>query len=243
MAGLYTSVSVYLEKYESGELSGVLVGPINCTSLTLGQEDAETINRTSYLKGQRGQTLDSISVPGSQTVSMTTDEMGSAEMYAFAVLGSTESITQSAGDVTGEEITVVALDKWHKLAGHNVSSVTVAGKTLGTDYALNLEDGLIKPLSTGTISVDDTLTIGYTKAAVTGQRVNAAQVSSITAKIHLFGTNEATDKDIRGYISKAVLAPDGDQELIGDDFVQLTLSGPMVTPDGETTPYVIDFDS
>jgi len=249
MAGLYTSVSVYIEKYSSGVLDGVLIGPINCSSLTLGQEDAETVNRSSYLKDQRGQALDSIVIPGAQTVSFTTDEAGSAEMYAFAVLGSTESISQASGNVTDEALTVVTLDKWHKLASHNISTVVVQDVTdtttyvLGTDYNLDLENGLIKPLSTGSIGATDVLHIDYAKAAVAGERVNAAQVSSITAKLHLFGNNEATDKQLRGYISKAVLAPDGEQELIGDEFVSITMSGTMVTPDGETTPYVLDFDA
>lgn len=249
MAGLYTSVDVYLEKYTSGVLDGVLIGPINCSSLTFGQEDGETVNRTSYRKDMRGQALDSIVNPGTQTVSFTTDEAGSAEMYAFAVLGSTADVSQSSGDVTDEAVTIVTVGKWHKLAAHNISSVVVQDDTdtttytLGTDYDLDLENGLIKALSGGSIAADDVLHVDYTKAAVTGERVSAAQASSITCKMHLFGNNEANDKQLRGVVYKAVLSPDGDQEFVGDDFVQISMSGTMTTPDGYSTPYILDFDS
>jgi len=243
MSGLILAGNVILDRYVDGSRSNVFIGPINVPNLTVSVGDANRLQRKSYLRDSYQQNLDSVVIPGSPSITLTTDEM-SASVMAYALLGSVESVSQTAGDVTDEAVTASQLDVWIKLASHAISSVVVQDATdtttyvLDTDYTLDLDSGLIKFLSTGSINAADVLHVDYTKAATTSSRVNANQETDITAYIRLDGKNLATGKRCRAIFKKAVLAPSGEIPLIGgDDFASFELSGDLVTPDGETVAY------
>ena len=251
MAGLLLAGNLMLDRYSNGERQNYFIGPLNATAIEINPGEAERVQRKSYMRDTYGQNLDSVVLPGAPSISITLDD-ASPEIIAFALLGTTASISQASGSVADEEVTIVALDKWHKLNAHQISSVVVkdddgagaAGTTtyvLGTDYDLDLATGAIKALTGGAIEAADLLHVAYTKAATTGTRVTGSQENDVTAWLRLDGTNLATGKPVQGVIYKAVLAPSGTINLGGDEFVSFGLEGDLVTPDGYSAPYVIDF--
>jgi len=251
MAGLLLAGNLMLDRYSNGERQNYFIGPLNATAIEINPGEAERVQRKSYMRDTYGQNLDSVVLPGAPSISITLDD-ASPEIIAFALLGTTESISQASGNVADEEVTVMALDKWHKLAAHQISAVVVKDDdgdgnpgtttyTLGTHYDLDLATGAIRFISGGGILADDLIHVAYTKAATTGTRVVGSQENDVTAWLRLDGTNLATGKPVQGVIYKAVLAPSGTINLGGDEFVSFGLEGDLVTPDGYSAPYVIDF--
>lgn len=241
MAGLLLSGNVTFDRFISGAATDAYYGPINATALAINPGQADRKTRKSYGRDTYGQSLDSVILPGSPSIKITIND-ASPEVLAFALLGDVSVVSQTGGAVTDEVVTVSTLDRWHKLTKHAVSAVTVtnsAGTTtyvLDDDYTLDLESGMIKPLSTGDIAAGG-IKVSYTAAATTARRVTGSQQSDITARIRLDGTNLATGKACRLVAYKAVMAPSGELGLLADDFISFDLEGDLVTPSGYTSAY------
>lgn len=248
MSGLLIAGNIMVDRHINGAQQNYFIGPLNAPKVAISPGEAEVVKRKSYQRDTYGQVLDSVSLPGTPSIDITIDE-ASPEILAFALLGSTESVTQAAGSVVDEALTIVALDRWHKLPAHDISAVTVtnsAGTTTyvaGVDYDLDLKTGALRALSGGAIAAAAPLKLDYTKAATSGTRVLGSQVSSITASIRLDGINMATQKPVNFIAHKAVLSPSGEIDLSGDAFVSFGLKGDLVTPEGYSAPYYIDMGS
>lgn len=246
MSGLFLAGNLMIDRYASGVRQNYFIGPLNAAEINLNPGEAETKKRVSKMRDTYNQTLDSVVLPGQPTISMTIDD-ASPEILAFAMLGSVEDISQSSGTGVTETVSVAAMNYWHKIGAHNVSSVVVENEAetvtydVGLDYEIDADTGAIMPIGSN-IQSGDNLHLTYDKAATSGKRIVAAQDNDVTAYVMLDGVNLATQKACRMRAPKAVLTPSGDLSLGGEDFVSFQLSGDLVTPAGYTAPYTYEED-
>jgi len=240
--GHLMSAEVVFERYSNGVPGGVLTSAINVPEFTYSPGDPERFERKSYKRDTFGQVLDEAVTPGTPTVSITTDTINS-EIGAYLFLGTESSMDQDATPVTDEAITVTELDKGYKLAKYDVGSVVVQDDTdtttytLGTDYTLDAESGIIYILSGGAISVDDVVHVDYTPVAHSGSKIDLSTEDSILTKLHVYGKDRASGKIKHFILSKVRLSPSGDVPVLGGDgFASFQLSGTVQTPTGDTSP-------
>ena len=244
MSGLICAGNVYLDLFVSGLATG-MVGPINATKFAVSPGKADSLDRISYMRDTFGQALDSVIFPGVSSLSIETDDAG-AEVLQYALLGSLTDLSVASGSVlVGSPETLTArLGKWVKLAHRNVGSVVIKDAddtptyTAGTDYLLDATAGMVKFLSTGLVTDGQSVKASYTYGLLNGKQIIAATETEIRAMVRLDGTNLANQKKVEIICHEAVLVPSGELDLMGKKFVSFSLSGTLVTPTGQTGPFL-----
>lgn len=246
MSGLICAGNVFLDRLVDGERTGEH-GPINATKFAVNPGSAEKIDRVSYMRDTYGQALDSVVFPGTPSLAIETDD-AAAEVLQYALLGTLSDITATSGTVTaGTPDEVVAhLNRWCKLAHRGVSNVVVKDETVSpvetyvnnTDYTLDATSGMIKVLSTGNINDGNTLSVTYSYGALTSQQIIAATNTEIRAYVRLEGKNLANQKKVSIICHEAVLTPNGELDIAGKAFIKFGLSGTLVTPTGQSGPFI-----
>lgn len=241
MSGLVCAGNVYLNRKINGSYGG-FHGPINATKFSVAVGKSTTLERKSFMRDSYGQTLDSVVIPGSSTLTIETDD-AAADILQYMLLGTLTAVTGDAVAVVDEVITA-SLDRWSKLSRRNVGSVVVtnSGANItyvnGTDYVLDTIAGMIKPLSSGAIDDGQSLKVDFTPVAMTARQIIAATATEVRALVRLDGKNLANQKKIEILCHEAVLIPSGELDLAGQKFLSFGLSGTLITPTGETGPLV-----
>lgn len=239
MSGLICAGNVYLNRKVSGSYSG-FHGPINATKFAISVGKSNTIERTSYMRDSYGQTLDSVVIPGSSTLTIETDD-AAADILQYMLLGTLTDVTGNTTAVVDEAVTGY-LGKWTKLSRRNIGSVTVKNSAAtttyvnGTDYTLDAVAGMIKPLASGAMTDGQSLKVDFTPAAMTARQIIAATSTEVRAMVRLDGTNLSNQKKVEVLCHEAVLIPSGELDLAGKKFLTFGLSGTLITPTGETGP-------
>ena len=201
--------------------------------------------QTTKDKGQYGQVIASVPLPGKQNLKITISQV-TGRVLAFALLGTLSAHSVGGGSVTDENLTS-NLGRFVPLANKNITAASVvvtsnpAGTTYveGTDYAVNYSLGLIEFLSTGSIPDATSVLIDYSHGAISGNKIEAGTKYEVRGAWKLDGRNLATGKALQVEIDEAVLVTDGSVDLMTDEFVNVTLTGHMVTQTGKTSPYTV----
>ncbi len=239
MSGLICAGNVYLNRKVSGAFTG-FHGPINATKFSISVGKSTTIERTSFMRDSYGQTLDSVVIPGSSTLTIETDD-AAADILQYMLLGTLTDVTGNTTAVVDEAVTGY-LGKWTKLSRRNIGSVTVknsAGSTTyvnGTDYTLDAVAGMIKPLASGTMTDAQSIKVSFTPVAMTARQIIAATSTEVRAMVRLDGVNLSNQKKVEVLCHEAVLIPSGELDLAGKKFITFGLSGTLITPTGESGP-------
>ena len=244
MSGLICAGNVFLDRIVNGSRTGEH-GPINATSFSVNPGSAEKIDRISYLRDSFGQALDSVVFPGVATLSIETDD-AAADILQYALLGTLSDVNATSGTVvTGAPESIVArLGYWTKLSRRAVSNVVVRHTsdtpvyTVGIDYTVDATSGMIKFLSTGTVTDGQTVEVLYAYGALNSRQIIAATETEIRAYVRLEGKNLANQKKVSVICHEAVLTPSGELNLGGKEFITFGLSGSLVTPNGEAGPFI-----
>lgn len=244
MSGLICAGNVYLDLFESGLNTG-FVGPINATKFSVTPGKADSLDRISYMRDTFGQALDSVIFPGVSSLSIETDD-AAAEILQYALLGTLSDVNAASGSVTsGSPETITAhLGKWTKLAHRNVGSVVVKDAddtptyANGTDYTVDATAGMIKFLATGAVTDGQSVHVSYTYGALSSRQIIAATSTEVRALIRLDGTNLANQKKVEIICHEAVLVPSGELDMMGKKFISFGLSGTLITPTGQTGPFI-----
>jgi hypothetical protein len=158
------------------------------------------------------------------TGSFTLDDLLNENLRIYLMAIAVHDVAQSSGSAASQAV-VAELDKWIDLGKLKISNVVVTDETdattyvLGTDYELDTEVGLIRPLSGGNIGDGDTLHVSYDYADVTTKKMSAASTTTIEGHIYFVADPPAGKiADIKGYVA---LSPKGDLSTIGDDFTNI----------------------
>lgn len=161
------------------------------------------------------------------TASFTLDEPNIENLKDFVMSNAITDISQTSGSVTDQSVTGYH-DLWIDLGKKSISNVVVtdsSGTTTyieGTDYEVDTEEGLLKVLSSGSITDGEALLVDYSYAAVTIKRADAATATTLKGDLYFAGNPPVGRKlDVRGYVS---LLPEGDLSLIGEDWIEINFT-------------------
>ena len=122
-----------------------------------------------------------------------------------------------------------SLDKWIPVNTswvYDISAVTVESATTtytaDSDYEVNTSTGMIKPLSSGNIVADETLTIVWNQPTLTITGISAAEVSAREGHLY-FDPAPAVGARIAamGYCS---VKPEGEFGFISDDWMNASFN-------------------
>lgn len=245
MSGLIMAGDVLLDRKINGQYTGFF-GPLNSPETTLTANDGgETLERKSNRRDTFGQNLDAVVFPGDTLISISVDD-ADPEVLELFFLGDLSDVSIEAGSVAeGSPIDVVAhKGKWSRLDHRKVSTVVVknaagdATYVLDTDYVLDTTAGLLKILPGSAIVDGVTLKVSYAYAAQNGKKIVGATSTEVRCRVLIDGKNLTNQKEIEFFAHEAVLTPSGETRLVGGrEYWQGTLSGKLITPDGEDGPY------
>jgi len=237
MAGLNLCLDVYIKRLTGNTTDSGLWVAGNLVTMTLG-DSSESTKRQSRRYGTCGQTLDTFATGQGATLTVGTDELEYRRMMALLLRGDDSSFSQSETPVTNESHTAHIVDgegQWVKLAYHPVkaASVTVTddpdttpGWVEGTDYEVNYNLGLIRPIAGGAISDGDAILVDYTYTAVSGSwEIVGGTNSVVKCELWGIGKNKVTGNDIIIHVPRVAFSGDVSLELLGDDFATGEVTG------------------
>lgn len=242
--GLIFAGNIFMAKM-AGDVATEFAGPINVSRLELTPPQPESVNRTSFERDTYGQVLDSVNLPGeAPRIAMDFDSLPSS-LLADALAGTVTDFTNTMQTVTAEPMTLIN-GLWLKLPNGHVDTSTLvvttdAGATVleqGTDYQVESATGLIRALNdTAAVAVN----VDYDTLENSGNRVLGATEISKKRQIIMDGKNLVTGKTAAVTVWSAAFSATQALDLMSREFITGTLEGTMVTPEGKTSPYEIDF--
>lgn len=204
------------------------------------QPSTTQATKSSAMRETAGQTKHTKTSIDEITGSATFHEMFAA-VYAWALAGEEVEMTEQAGTATAEPITLI-LDQWVRLVHRNVSTVVITGGTVNVDYQVNAALGMVKLISTTNLS-EGAETVDYAYAAEAGYQVKIGTNAQIRVAVLIDGENLESGEAIDAEFYSVVLSPNSELPLISspdDDFNDMGFDLTYETPDGKTTPGVIN---
>lgn len=246
--GLYWEGDLKLRRQDESGNWGKWIGPINSTKLAITPGDVEAKNRLARMRGQSGQSLNTVLRPSPDSLTVIFDDV-SADLIALAVRGTIAEINETGGTVSAEAVTVPYLGSWIELPDRNISTTGFsatqpsAGAALvaGTDYGpIDYANGWVFIPEGSAVVAGTAPEFSYTHFDVTGFRVLGAKTTQSVVELMHVGKNLATLKPGRVRVWQATLTNDQELDFQGDDFQSISLSGPVATPTGKAEPYEID---
>ena len=229
------------------QLTGGYVKVGNVYPLKLKVE-TEQKTQTSRMRETYGQNLDTKSILKTVTGSMDIHQW-IPKTLAWGLMGEEVPLTGGSGTVSTPEAVVAVLDEFVRLVHQDVSSVVVKDATdtttyvAGTDYTVNAALGMIETLSGGAIADGATLHVTYSYAAQSGYQVNIGTKTLIRVAILIDGEDEYTGEPMNAEFYSVVLASGAEIGIISEpesDYEKLPFSLVFETPEGKTTPGVIN---
>lgn len=226
----------------SGEFQGFLP-PIEVDAFTPGREEGDELTIKSKRRATYDQNIFSEKSAGSTTLELALLEQPSW-VLAVAFAGDETVLSVSSSAVSDESVAVPVLDRDYKLAQLNLSNIVVTNAAASvtyvedTDYTVvDARLGLIRPLSTGSISAGDTILVDYDYAAFDGFQILGETQLEKRFRIYADLRNRITNKDLSvEYFDVKLSAPDV-FDLLSSDVISLNLSGTASTPTGQSSPY------
>lgn len=240
MAGLIAASDAKIRRV--GETGYRDVGNTILLDFTL---ESETKTRKSMQNSSYGAALETVVFPQPSKLKIGIDDVAGAvgkHNLALALLGNLEDFTTSESAIAAEDV-VVAHDLWVPLAQKPVKagSVSIATHSEGTDYLIDYQLGMIKALSSGSITDASTVTINYTQAANAGYTITPNQHPSIKVELQANCINLATNKHFHLHIFRVPFAAASVLALMSEDFMTIESEAEMEIPEGQIAPYTMTF--
>jgi hypothetical protein len=226
---------------DSGQPTGLdFVGNMTGFSLTWDITQVEKYSSTERTGGlvARDRTRAGL------TVSAQCDEWTSRNLQSYFLAGEAAA-NQGSASAQSVALDDVVLGRYYEIGARRVTNVEVLKGsiplTLNEDYELNSEFGMVHILAGGTVVAGDDLVVMFDKPALTITKLQLGTKSSQIARALYL----ADDANSSGSASKDRLelwrvdvAPDGEVQLIGDDYGSFTLTmGVLVDATHPGEPY------
>jgi hypothetical protein len=246
MSGLIAEGTLYLDRIVGGVKQGRVKIP-GLTSFKISPK-SDKKEATSKDKGKYGQVTATVLLQQPTEFAVTISEVD-GEALAMALMGELSTLSVGGGTVTDEAVTT-KLGKYVDLAQKNITAASVVVQDVtdvttyveGTDFEINYALGYINVLSAGSISDTDVLHIDYAHGAIAGQTINGSTLSEVRGEFTLDGKNLASGKELTIVVDEGVVATDGEVDFMSDDFVELAMTGSMITQSGKGQPYVVEYE-
>lgn len=242
--GFIGAGDLYISLIGAGDVRGPLLDVGNATKFGI-KPNADLKQQISKKRSSYGNPLESVALQKPSEGSMTIETLNRANLrYAF--MGEDAAYSQTAGTVSGSpgETVIAALDGWVQLAHEEVSSVVLKDSTgtttyvLGTDYEVNSRLGMIRALSSGSITEAESLRAAYSYASFTGAAIRGNVKPQIRAYLLLDGKNLVDDSIGILICWEALLTPTSEFDWFKDDFNTIELAMQLKVPVGKTEPFI-----
>ena len=219
--------------------------PVEASASVFTYEAGDERSVTSKRRDRFNQTVWAESDPGQSSLSLTLVAIPPA-LLARVFYGEGAEVAVTAGAVTDEDLTVTEKGVPLSLAKRDWTAAAVevtnaAGSTTyveGTDYTVDRLRGQITVKTGSTIVVDDVLKVSYTNVAYQLLSIRGGVKPNENFYITGDMLNRPGKQDMSLEIYQATLSTDGDFDLFSSEPLTLTLTGPLITPEGKTEPYV-----
>ena len=237
--GFLGSGDLYIARYANGAPLPY-EGPYECSKFEI-KPNVNLVEMTSKGRSTYGQVIESVTIPQPADLTVDLPEVNK-ESLAIALLGTTAAVSQVAGTISNENVTVSAFDRWFPLSKAYFSLITAMDSTnqsltLGEDYLVDLQLGWIKFLATSTkVTVSEVVKVSGTYLSASGNEIKAMTSPQLRARFLLVGKNFADDLPYRVTVYEAIIAADSAFDFLQDDFASISLPGRMKTPVGFTEP-------
>jgi len=220
----------------------------NCPSfgISVETEKAEHYGATSGLREKDASFVVEVKRDGQ----LTCDNMSGQNVSLF-LSGSTGKVTQAAGSVTDEEITVIpgryyqlGLSPTTPVGARKVSAVVVkpgttgAAYVAGADYMLDADRGTLQILATGAIPAGP-IKVSYSKTAVEWEGIRSGASGELRGAMRVASDNAAgANRDY--YFPEVTLIPSGELPVIaeGTDFASMQFDVDILKPANGEAIYV-----
>lgn len=244
--GFLGAGDLYIDRQVAGVFQG-MVGPFEADKFEL-KPNSEQKELISKGKNTYGQAIETVAL--SQPAEFSVDLLSVVgDTLVLVLLGTSSVLTQTAASLTAADVTA-KLDKWVSVGKRNLTGtaggtfvLTNTGATItyteGTHYIVNRDSGMIKALSTGTITEAQALKLTTPYGVSTGTKIDGATQTQIRAHFFFDGKNAVDDTPVEVDVWEAVLTPSSPFDFLGDDFNQVSLSGKMKTPTGKAGPFEV----
>ena len=238
--GIYLNCAIKFGFWSGDVAPTQYYDPVNWTKLELTSQKQETDDLPSNIEGSVGELLASVNK---------TTESGSLAAEAnymppalFAVLlgASLSEVTLTTGSVTDEAITP-AVGLWVPLANQYIETTGITAKTSGnvtiaaSNYEVDCINGLFKALNSTGATVAK---ISYTKSNRTIENYAAGKAVSSYVKLVGSATEKTSMKRGRIVVHKINLSGSAAFDPVTGSYVKGQFSGKLLTPSGETSPWV-----
>jgi hypothetical protein len=232
---------VYINRLVDGVKQG-MIGPIYANKLEI-QPNVDTKQSTSKGRYDYGQTLESVNLAQPADFTLELKE-ATGDILTMAFLGTSAASSQTSGTMTDQAVVVTQKGVWLALGHKNLADLITVEHTSGTptyvegtDYRLNRPLGYIMILEDSAIAVSASLNVTGAYSAATGTLIQGATRTEVRAEIIFDGINQADGTQVTVTIHEAVLSADSAFDFLADDFGNVSLSGTLKTPTGETAPF------
>lgn len=240
--GFLGAGDIYIERIVAGVPQG-LAGPFYADKFEI-KPNVEVKELTSKGRNDYGQTLESVALQQPADFTLDLKEVNKDAM-TLALLGTQANISQASGTLADAPVTSKH-DRWVSVGKEALGEAIVvkneAGSTTyveNTHYVLNRPLGLIKALSTGTITADQVLEVSGPYGATSATKISGATSSDVRARFLFDGINQADGLSVTVEVYEGVIAANSAFDFLASDFATVSLPGKMKTPTGKTEPFVV----
>lgn len=212
---------------KTGRTTYAPLGNVTEGKVTFAVETKDHYSTESAAKTKDFSTTTSIDA----TLAVTVDNISINNVKNY-LLAEEVTLAQTAGiwdSGTELALAVAALDEWHDMGKMMLSSIVVKDETdtdtyvLGTDYEINTDMGMIRPLSTGAILQDEVLHITGSYAAGTSVvQLLAGLLTNIEGNI-MFMADPTSGRKL-SFKGDVQMSPTGDLPLISDDYATMSFN-------------------
>lgn len=219
----------------------------NCPAFNLNV----SVETKEHLSSENGVMTEDLSVVISRQIGggIECDDIKPANL-AFFFLGSSTALTLSAATGLTDILGATEFDGTYQIGAtaakptgdRELTNVVVTDTATGvvtyvldTDYTLDAARGTITFISGGTITESDPATVDYDILASTREQVVSGQNQVKGAM--WFKANNAAGKDVDYYLPFVQMQPDGDLQMIGEDFRTMSLTLKVLTLGDQSAVY------
>jgi hypothetical protein len=225
------------------------IGNAPTLNLTIEREVLEHFSSTGGIREKDAE----VTLEVTRSGSVETDNINAENLAAF-FFGETQTVTQAALTVTDESITSVVQGRIYQIgasAGNPTGARLLTDGTVvvtdatgtttyveGTDYELDLTNGLIEITVGGGITDGDDILVDYDAVASTREQVISGGEPITVAVLFIADNPVGANRTI--LMPNVNVTPDGDFSLIGEEFQVLSFSLELLTGDQGVALYIDD---
>jgi hypothetical protein len=210
------------------ETTKVLTGARALGNVPEASMSVETTTLDHFSSEQATRVKDqSVQLEVNRTLSFTIDSMTDDNLAMFFG-GTVSSLSQASATGSTSVFPVLTGDRYYQLgvtSGNpggvrNVSSVVISGGTLGTDFTVDLVNGLLYIVDGGALDGDTNVTVTYNVAASTRSRITSSTATTKVGRLTFVSDNTAGANHTWMFPYVKITAS-GEMTLIGEDWANI----------------------